>query len=576
MVTGIAKNYLSQVNDIWLLIMLSGLNLLVMHYYVFFSIYQETGVDITVIIDNLIGVLIDLSLLLIIISIMTWRKRKISLFLVFVITLLWSFSNVMYSRFFHHYLSLSAIEQIGILKNELIISSIENNFKWIDLYYVFSTITFCYFFNRTHYSIKITSVTKRMLLITLLILLMSPCIHAAYCLCNNNLRYTTYYLHRLYSFHITTNRTVSQPNFTNFERGNIRNLCIEMYLDLQGTLELSKEQREVIFKEISESKSTLNDSKKVDIDKNVIFILVESYMSFTSDMIVEGKEVTPNLNALKRDSTVYYNGKMHENVTNGESSDGQFIYMTGLLPLRSIVTVSQAKKRPQPALPKYLHRKSQMIIPTPADVWNQPEMCQQYGFDSLIASDAYIGGVPSGLSDEQVFQLAEKNEALTDKPFFSVILTLSMHQPYKEQIDSSFIIKSPAISDELACYLNVCHYTDHQIGKYIEHLKQEGVFDNSLIIIAADHPVHTTDFDGRSKDIPLYIVNIPSRIQKTMWKGECNQIDVFTTLLDLLNVESDWYGLGHSLLSPNYSNAISNQKWDVSEWIIRGNYFHNL
>lgn len=44
-------------------------------------------------------------------------------------------------------------------------------------------------------------------------------------------------------------------------------------------------------------------------------------MSLTSDKKVNGKEVTPFLNSLKRDSHVYYNGKMHENVTIGESSD---------------------------------------------------------------------------------------------------------------------------------------------------------------------------------------------------------------------------------------------------------------
>ena len=559
----------------WTLVMLSGLNLLVMHYYIYYSVYQETKVDITILFDNLLGVFIDLSILIIIISVITWWKTKPALLLTYIITLLWSFSNVMYSRFFHHYLTLSAIEQIDVLKNDLIIRSIENNFRWTDLYYILSPLVFYYFYRNTNFSFKVTSAAKRILLTTFIFLLISPCIHAAYCLCHKDFRYTAYYLHRLYSFQISTHRTLSEPNFTNFERGSIRKLSVELYLDLLGTLELTKEQREIIAKEIADSKSTLNDLKKTSINKNVIFILVESSMSFTSDMIVDGKEVTPFLNALKHDSTVYYNGKMHENVTVGESSDGQFIYMTGLLPLRSIVTVSQARKKSQPALPKYLHRKSQMIIPTPADVWSQSEMCQQYGFESLISSDAYSDGIPSGLTDEQVFQLAEQKEIFSGKPSFSVILTLSMHQPYKEQIDSTFLIKDPVISEELACYLNACHYTDHQIGKYISHLKQKGIYDNSLIVIAADHPVHATDFGGRSKDIPLYIANIPSNIQKSMWKGECNQIDVFTTLLDLLNIKSDWYGLGSSLLSPNYSNKISNQKWEVSEWIIRGNYFHN-
>ena len=45
--------------------------------------------------------------------------------------------------------------------------------------------------------------------------------------------------------------------------------------------------------------------------KNLIFILVESYMSFVSDMKIDGREVTPFLNALKNDSSVYFNSHMN-------------------------------------------------------------------------------------------------------------------------------------------------------------------------------------------------------------------------------------------------------------------------
>lgn len=58
-----------------------------------------------------------------------------------------------------------------------------------------------------------------------------------------------------------------------------------------------------------------------------------------------------------------------------------------------------------------------------------------------------------------------------------------------------------------------------------------------------------------------------------MWQGECNQVDVYTTLLDLMDIETTWYGLGHSLLSLDYSYKIDARKWDVSEWIVRGDYF---
>jgi len=164
-------------------------------------------------------------------------------------------------------------------------------------------------------------------------------------------------------------------------------------------------------------------------DKNVIFILVESYMSFTSEMMVNGQEVTPFLNSLKRDSTVYYNGNMNENVTIGESSDGQFIYMTGILPLRSVITVSKARFISLPGLPKVLGRDSRMIIPTTSTVWDQDEMCRQYGFDHYYSSTDYEGDHEVYLNDEQIFKMAMEKDKNAKQPFFSVILTMSMHQP---------------------------------------------------------------------------------------------------------------------------------------------------
>ena len=147
-----------------------------------------------------------------------------------------------------------------------------------------------------------------------------------------------------------------------------------------------------------------------------------------------------------------------------------------------------------------------------------------------------------------------------------------MHQPYTEQIDSSFLITDPSIDKELACYLNACHYTDKQIAMYFKHLKETGLYDNSLIIITADHPVHNTDFGGVDKHIPLYIINTGIKPEK-MWKGECNQLDVYTTILDIMGLKSDWYGLGCSLASPHYKNTVTSHTWDVSEWIIMGDYF---
>ncbi len=58
------------------------------------------------------------------------------------------------------------------------------------------------------------------------------------------------------------------------------------------------------------------------------------------------------------------------------------------------------------------------------------------------------------------------------------------------------------------------------------------------------------------------------------WQEEMNQLDVFTTLLDLLQIDSDWYGLGSSILDrENYKNRLNEITQKVSDLIIESNYW---
>ena len=521
-----------------------------MHYNMYFMNCLEWPVSIGGFINNCLSVFFDVSAIYIAAYGLSWKRQKIAISFCFFSTLLWSFANIIYSRFFYHYISFSALGQADSLSDPLLLNSIIAELKWGDTFFIFALMAYIY-------AILTYKQEKRTFRIILIVFLITALVDV--------FRITTH------SFNF--NDYSCFPNTPNFTRGSLRTLLFDISKETSGSSVLTKQEKIQIQELINQSKNTLTSTA---IERsNVIFILVESYMSFVSDMKIEGEDVTPFLNSLRRDSMVYYNGHVHENVTIGESSDGQFVYMTGLLPLRSVLTISVAKKWGMPGLPKQIRKTSRMIIPTTETMWNQDEMSRQYGFDSLFASpDIYRG--QTNLNDEQVFKFAAHKDTISNIPFFSVVLTMSMHQPYTKQIDPTFPITDLSIPNDLVCYLNACHYTDRQIERYFEHLKQTGLYDNSLIVIAADHPVHTTDFGGVSKDIPLYIVNIPGDIKERMWQGECNQIDVYTTLLDLLGIESDWYGLGQSLLSPNYSNVTDSKKWDVSERIIRGDYFSSV
>lgn len=559
-------------NSTWILFLLCGVNLLFMHFYILAYSHLESKIDLTSIFDNLFGVYFDVSLLTFFFYYLTNKKTIITSFICFFITWIWSLSNIIYSRFFHHYLTISAISQGDALNNSVIINSIIDNIYWGDLYFLIIIPLFWIIIKKKISNERFQ--VKKILLFACFILFSDLCVHFIFCSFSSQTRSLAYYQYRIHTLHINTHRYSLQPNFVHFNRGSLRTLALEISSSIQGCISLSGEQRSEIERVIKSSRID-SFTHNVVTPSNIIFILVESYMSFVSDIKINGNEVTPFLNSLQRDSSIYFNGHMQENVTIGESSDGQFIYVTGLLPLRSTITISRAKDITLPGLPKLLGRESRMIIPTIASMWRQDEMCRQYGFDELYTSNDFEGDYCENLSDKQIFQLAKQKDTTNKTSFFSFIVTMSMHQPYTKQIDSTFIIPtSQSISKELACYLNACHYTDQQIENYFNYLKEQNIYENSLIIIAADHAVHCTDFGGVNKDLPFYIINAKGLPQNMIRDKKCNQVDLYSTLIDILGIKSNWHGLGCSLLSSKYEDNIPASKWDISELIILGNYFN--
>ena len=555
-------------------------NLLIMHYCIAIP-YSGIPLDTTHQIDNLLGVSFDIMTLYAISYIITRKRPMTSFVITFVISLLWALCNVVYARFFHSYITISSVSDGSSVFDPIVFNSAIHGFKWQDGAFIIIAILFVVVYHKHHTSLpknkpaRILAFHVAFFCFALFLDLFS---HTFFCLAQKKYRYITYYTHRIYDRHIDSYNALSIPVSTTFYRGSMRVLLQEAYDRLRGDITLDDLQKKQIQSIIAESRNTVNTvPHNRCATHHIIFIIVESYMAFTSNMEINGKEITPFLNSLRNDSAVYYNGHVKPCITLGESADGQFIYMTGILPLRSVITLSKAQHCTLPGLPKVFAQMgmdSRMVIPTPATTWKQATMCKCYGFNHLYSIDDYHKPHDASLTDEQLFEHALNYDTqYKDKPSLSVVLTMSMHHPYNKLIDSSFDVVSESITDELRCYLNACHYTDNCIAKYFEQLKKIGTYDKSLIVIVADHHVHSADFgEGITDDIPLYIIN--SHLSSNhFWHGSCNQTDIYTTLLDLFNVNTQWYGMGHSLLTPHYSNSLSSTKWESSELILKSNYF---
>ena len=294
----------------WMLLALCGVNLLIMHYGFVSAGDLEDELEFTAYFDNLVGIAIDVTVVFLLSYLLCWKRMKWALSITFFVTFFWAFSNIIYARFFHHYLTLSAMGQGGTLLDEQIFDSVTAGLRWSDLLYFLSIPLYIVIIKNIH---TVHLLVRK----TLLVLLVIGCIdlvsHVAYCAMKPETRYVSYFLHRFYHRQFSDQLFLCDPNHSNYRRGALRNLVQEVAFNLQGSIELTEKQCQLIDSEMRDTKASLvSPPHSLMADKNIIFILVESYMSFTSDMKINGEEVTPFLNSLKRDSTVYYNGDMNE------------------------------------------------------------------------------------------------------------------------------------------------------------------------------------------------------------------------------------------------------------------------
>lgn len=566
--------------DLLLLIIMCMLNFLFMHYFFVTNLMIEMSVSMFAFLTNFFSCIFDLSILFIICWIILKCNIRNALIFLFILSWTISFVNVFYGRFFMQYIPLSAFSQACSLTDGIVVDSILSGFKWWDFYYLLSFIIFLIVIIRMkHQNIHVNK--KQIALVFSLPILAVFGIflsYSAYHFAKPDCRYN------FELFQARINELIiepelckdSFPNGIRFQSGLLRPFFAEL-IESFSPYYLTGEQCESIKKEYKNlNDRTTNHARNPEI-KNVIFLLLESFMSSTSGLEVDGKCITPFLDSLKRSENVYYNGRLHSNITVGESGDGQLIYMTGLLPLRSVLTVGVAKNDTIPSLPNILKNKmkigrTEIVIPSRPGMWQQENMNRVYGIDNCYSQLDTLG---VEIDDKVAFDMAKRTGKSLANPFYSMVLSLSTHLPYRDFIDPEFILKDDTYPHAYLAYLNACHNLDNQIRSYFNHLKKERMYDNSLIVIASDHPAHlgTLEMEDRIDDcIPLYIIN--GNINKeSVYTGDCNQIDVFTTILDVLNIDTEWRGLGKTLLNPNYTNSISDKTWQISEWIIRGNYF---
>lgn len=563
--------------------------ILINHIYMHLCVKGDVQLNILWTYRAFTFVLFDIFSILILFEIITGlRRHRLAFTLTWAFWLIIDIANIVYSRFFHQYLSLGSISEASNLNGMWWTQYVSSSFHISDIMIIITSVLFIWNICKPAECLKGKFPLKKCVSVFFAVIIT----HAAI---SDTLRL------------IKKTFPQSLPAYLSDTQGNEfhRKAIFEqsLYFCSYGLLRTQiyfaffypSTNRKLTTDDINEIKRYVYnhdasllpvtpDSFHLPGHYNVVFIIVESFMSHTSDLTVNGIEVTPNLNRLRHSAQTYFNSRVKCNRMLGESSDAQLIYFTGLLPLIGDITVSDIATKTLPSLPSLMKTQkgfhTYMTIPTKKHVWHQDEVNRIYGIDNLYSS---VQDTSLFLDeDDNLFNFAITNESNMQQPYLHVILTASMHSPYdhtKPSLANVPLRFPPHFPPQYSNYLRSCWFTDKCIGRYISSLKQRHLYDNTIIIITSDHESHPELLQMPASklsncSLPLYIINAGIQPTATSLRN-IEQIDLYPTLLDLFSLQSTWKGLGNSVFRPVAPSHKSDpqRRARISDKIIRGNYF---
>ncbi|EGT3607418.1 LTA synthase family protein [Clostridium perfringens] len=387
----------------------------------------------------------------------------------------------------------------------------------------------------------------------------------------------------------------------------------DIYYYTNKEMTLTDAQKNEIKTWFDENKEDLPDNKYKGMfeGKNLIAIQVESLENFVIGQKVYGQEITPNINKLLKNSLYFDNIKEQNN--SGISSDCDLMVNTSMLPVRDGSTFFGYPWTEYNTLQDLLNSKGYNTISTHPEVpgnWNWAEAHKSFKADKIWDASQFNQSevIGLGMSDESYLKQIGDKLKKEKQPFYTFLVTLTSHGPFEVPEDKQYLnLPEDLNKNMLGAYFQSVRYTDEAIGKFINQLKEEGLLENTVIMLYGDHcgvhkfyeddikdsPLEGDWWKDNEKEIPFMIYN-PSIKGETISK-EGGQIDFLPTIAYLLGFNRDSFdntSMGRVLVNTNRNAIILNngeivgnptpkekahleKSFNIADMVIQGNYFKN-
>lgn len=494
------------------------------------------------------------------------HKRRISfLFTIDLIVSLVLISDIMYYKYFKDVTTVAALRNIKLLGG--VSSSVSSLINIKDFIYIADTIILLPFLKRyKNVKANYNSSTLKQVAIFLLILVTGMSIDAksVFAIAKEQPTLLSAMSNRIYLTKMIGNLNFHAVDAYNYISTNVKN-----------SKKLSSEREEEIKAFlVNNNQITGSNLKATAQGKNLIVIQVEALQQFAINKKVNGQEVTPNLNKWINKS-LYFDNYFYQ-VAGGNTSDAEFMSNNSLYPAESGAAYYTYSGNQYNSLAKQLKNNDYYTAALHGyseGFWNRNVMYKSENFDDFYGEHSFNVDeeVGLGLSDKSFLNQSIEKLKTFKEPYYSFLVTLSSHYPYDDVKGYGYFNVGQYENSLLGNYLKGIHYTDEQLGMFLDKLDEEGITKNSIIVIYGDHfaiPKENINelynFENvnnpddlkwfQDQKVPL-IIHFPEDENKGVNHTYGGQMDLYPTLANLFDLPNE-YMLGKDLLNSNSNKVV--------------------
>lgn len=496
---------------------------------------------------------------------------------IFIVNLLLTFiilADIIYFRYFQDIISITVLMQMSQLGD--VGESVFALFSWMDFVFILDLIIMLpllvFYFRKTRKPKKFTSYLIPKILTALAVMFIGY-------------QLTSIPFNKAmenggewqFNKMISNMRIYNMTGLLGFHGTNLQRYIDDNYINKKEYTEEEVARIEQWFEK--KDTSATSPYSEMGKGKNVIIIQVEALQDFVINQKINGQEITPYLNDLINNEAVYF-PNFYEQTALGRTSDAEFLLNTSLYPSAQGAAYMLYAENQYESLPNVLKSEgysTNVFHSYQPSFWNRYLMYEQLGIDEFYSEGKFEEAEKIGwsLNDKDMLNQALTEMIEMDSPFYSHIITLSSHHPFEipEKYHELNVEGYTSYdSRHFRNYLHSIHYVDQAIESFVEGLKRNDLWDDTVLLIYGDHStglsaddsafIKFTGADDKfsyfeaNKNIPL-IMHIPGEDAPQQFNYVGSQIDLAPTLVDILGISPEnRFWAGNNLWGENTHLAV--------------------